>query len=862
MTTFIKAFNDNKINILIPLLQRDYVQGGIENVISPFLDQIFKGSPLDLNYIYGYDEKSNDEKSYFVPIDGQQRLTTLWLLHLYAAAKADKMDEFHTDLIFKGREFAKDFCISLKLNLPKILLSQTETKKGKLSYVIKDQGWFITSWLSSLTVRCMLKALDFIHFRFLDESEICSWEKLKSDNCHVTFSFLKMDGEAGLDDDIYIKMNGRGRALSDFENLKSWMDEHAFSESEIEREAWRLNVDNEWTNFFWKNRNLHQDHPEEIDDEQLFCFCNLLILFWMYGPNYKSLVNQFENLGDYLKEEFHILLTKKEGVSHIPSDEILSLLFDYLQEGNMLPLVWIERLNLMNYEFFKFAKNALDTLSQLSDKFSKYQDITLKRHLYFGDLEGNTLIYNLALRKGSYGKSLPMLYAVILMCNVNLSEEELYQRLRVMRNLIENSSIGKKELQEKILTSIKSLSLKLNEVSHILRFLNNGTEVKDMLKGFTQAQIDEEISKAKFDGEDLMLDIEEMENSSFFRGKIACMFDFLKGKEKKQDKDGYDVLTEENFQKYKAILMTIFPSKKDGGVAKSLDDPEYLLRRALLAMPNHDYGCWQSGWSYCQDSENWRAVLLGYAKDANNSSIRELVQKLSEEVPNINELFVHDFLKKYVDKKSAEYFKIMEENNAPIFYWMYFVCHPGIWKYMGTKVIRWENENDIFLKTSNGNNSNKMELRTYALYLDFCETSIHENMKNMWKGWNLGIWQRGDTCFYFYMNVSIKELPEVDKIKIDVYHNRNKEDDYVYNLFVRTKDGKVDPYLNKEFFSRKEFKPIIEEYGLSQVIVGDGVDSSSRFLPKGTFSRAEIVRKLSTLLPNLRDIVNNQDMDH
>lgn len=35
-----------------------------------------------------------------------------------------------------------------------------------------------------------------------------------------------MDERNGLDDDIYIKMNGRGRKLSAFENLKSFMDEN------------------------------------------------------------------------------------------------------------------------------------------------------------------------------------------------------------------------------------------------------------------------------------------------------------------------------------------------------------------------------------------------------------------------------------------------------------------------------------------------------------------------------------------------------------------------------------------------------------------------------------------------------------
>ena len=79
---FIKAF-ENKI-ILIPLLQRDYVQGNVESVITPFIEQLVdKDRHSDLNYIYGYNEDGK-----FVPIDGQQRLITLWLLHLYCAAKS------------------------------------------------------------------------------------------------------------------------------------------------------------------------------------------------------------------------------------------------------------------------------------------------------------------------------------------------------------------------------------------------------------------------------------------------------------------------------------------------------------------------------------------------------------------------------------------------------------------------------------------------------------------------------------------------------------------------------------------------------------------------------------------------------
>lgn len=92
-----------------------------------------------------------------------------------------------------------------------------------------------------------------------------------------------MDGK-NLDDDIYIKMNGRGRTLSTFENLKSWMDEQikrnkTGAEAEW-RDKWGTNMDNKWTDFFWQNRNKNQERPEEIDDEQLWCICNLLFIYW------------------------------------------------------------------------------------------------------------------------------------------------------------------------------------------------------------------------------------------------------------------------------------------------------------------------------------------------------------------------------------------------------------------------------------------------------------------------------------------------------------------------------------------------------------------------------------------------------
>mgnify|MGYP000808530118 FL=1 len=79
--------------IVIPSLQRDYVQGNRRDKISPFIDCLLEGlegkDGIDLNYMYGTILKDDDGTTSFVPIDGQQRMTTLWLLRLYLTARAN-----------------------------------------------------------------------------------------------------------------------------------------------------------------------------------------------------------------------------------------------------------------------------------------------------------------------------------------------------------------------------------------------------------------------------------------------------------------------------------------------------------------------------------------------------------------------------------------------------------------------------------------------------------------------------------------------------------------------------------------------------------------------------------------------------
>jgi len=83
-----------KQRIEVPLIQRDYAQGreAQKDVRDDFLGALHealalpagdKKLPLNLDFVYGSMEA--DDMSRFLPLDGQQRLTTLFLLHWHLA---------------------------------------------------------------------------------------------------------------------------------------------------------------------------------------------------------------------------------------------------------------------------------------------------------------------------------------------------------------------------------------------------------------------------------------------------------------------------------------------------------------------------------------------------------------------------------------------------------------------------------------------------------------------------------------------------------------------------------------------------------------------------------------------------------
>ena len=140
----------NLKKITIPIIQRDYAQGRrdpeIERVRNRFLDALYAGlsKPITLDFIYG----DIDKDGVMTPLDGQQRLTTLFLLHWYAAKKANVSKEespFLHCFGYETRYSARDFCCRLA--------DFTPSFTTVLSEEIIDQAWFRLDWQKILLHR-------------------------------------------------------------------------------------------------------------------------------------------------------------------------------------------------------------------------------------------------------------------------------------------------------------------------------------------------------------------------------------------------------------------------------------------------------------------------------------------------------------------------------------------------------------------------------------------------------------------------------------------------------------------------------------------------------------------------------------
>jgi len=248
----------SQYKIEIPVIQRDYAQGRkddkaksirkemIEKMLSAL--SVSDGvKHLSLDFVYG-----RVADGVFIPIDGQQRLTTLWLLHVYLFKRcvANYAKSCGTDCLqlkssilshftYATRQSSREFCGKLVSNdiLPNVGEMEKsksgsgqqdeENKVGPIERHCIDQSWFYPGWKSDPTVDGMMRTLDEIHLQMEEANYNAAAfiQKLVLNECPITFQFLDME-KHDLTDDLYLNMNARGLPLTEFENFKASLEKY------------------------------------------------------------------------------------------------------------------------------------------------------------------------------------------------------------------------------------------------------------------------------------------------------------------------------------------------------------------------------------------------------------------------------------------------------------------------------------------------------------------------------------------------------------------------------------------------------------------------------------------------------------
>lgn len=243
----------------IPLVQRDYAQGRrtpeVDAIRSDFLDvlvtAISDGVPVGLDFVYG-DVQAGTLK----PLDGQQRLTTLFLLHWYVAFRTERLsaDLPWTHFRYATRASAEMFCERIVANPPPANVPLVSTW-------IEDQSWYLHVWQHDPTIHAMIVVINALDHRLRDINLETAWARLTSgSNPAISFHVLPIE-EMGAGDDLYIKMNSRGKPLTPFENFKARFEKALEGSPRASEFADR--VDGAWSDVLWQYRGT----DDVVDDE-------------------------------------------------------------------------------------------------------------------------------------------------------------------------------------------------------------------------------------------------------------------------------------------------------------------------------------------------------------------------------------------------------------------------------------------------------------------------------------------------------------------------------------------------------------------------------------------------------------------
>lgn len=570
---FKKLIND--YIIYVPEFQRNYLQGDDSNESIKYkrdrlLDDIFnciesQSKSINLGFIYGRVEESYKGKLFY-PYDGQQRLTTLYFLYLLIYFKFNKYDEIDSikeKLSYQTRISTNRFIESF---LSWILDSKEKdniyndfwNKDGKdLKGFIMSQDWFMmTEWNYDVSIINMLSIIVEISRRIKenlgDKTGIVNFID-KDENNPFQFDFIYVD-DISKSDDLYIKINSRGKALSPFENLKSDIDKYWKDED-------KTKLDAEWTEYVWNQLDVNDKNKE------------------------KSFDNSFYNL---LSNIFYLQYLVSLDQNNL-NDKILIEIENKYKKG-IVDKEWItpELCHVSCPMISSFLDAMIGPFKSIKDK----QIESVNRKIFgLGDYQNNN--GQNKIERADLFEIFVYYYSVSSLFKRNdmefTNKRNLLNEIETVTNrIIENQRpyLDSPTNLVKALQSVKALidnSIKSHGVYKFFLSIDNGTK-ESIRKGLMKEQVEEEILKAKLIDKDSRYvalfnkGYSELKN----KGQLGFIFYLIKNN-KSLSKIGIEDVSYESFEKTLNQIISI-----QNFIIGEFTNYELLLR-AILAKANDSF---------------------------------------------------------------------------------------------------------------------------------------------------------------------------------------------------------------------------------------------------------------------------------
>lgn len=498
--------------IIIPEIQRDYVWkevqviGLFNSIIEDFKKYLspkefieVKSEDKDLitafnefyrkrkfasniGFIYAYNDEQYPGK-YFL-IDGQQRITTIFLILLALSTKKESLKTKYLStytingdlkLDYRVRESAHDFA--------KEFVKHTLEKNSEFS---DSNLYFDNKYNSDKTVSCIIQNFDIIN-NYLEKLQDVKLEDLYS-YLEELVEFWYFDtnvSEQG--EELYIYMNARGEQMQGNENIKA--DLLGRLSSPTLKNTYGTKWE-EWQDFFWKKRGKNQNADKGFN--QFLC-CIAALEYYLKNDKSRIYSNEvFKKIGNVRTQD-------------IIAELSLELIEDYFQS---LKYLFDEQNSFCgSRQYADWVSKALESLwSLLNDSninwFANYEDdnraterramVYLWSVLLFVKTRKETVLQRVEVfrllriyyvRFNNNIRSVTSIQnEVRLQVESGIWKETSFLDERLKFNLYEKCKVDQRELLEGLIWQIEDHPLNINgqdvrniNISHLVDFHENVT---------------------------------------------------------------------------------------------------------------------------------------------------------------------------------------------------------------------------------------------------------------------------------------------------------------------------------------------------------------------------------------------------